>query len=465
MRLPVTVKRAFRLFIVFLSGTGFGSLVTFLALPVYTRLVAPADFGYFDLTQTYVTIVAALLYADVWVGVMRFSLGEAAESSKAIRAGLEFFLLSSSLMVLTAVAVRLIANPGYLWLTLGLGLARSICNFWSFSSRGLGGEKAFSVSGVLNAVVSFGTTVLLLQCAHIGVAALYSGVIVGCLVQSSFLEMRFGILARAIRAPMDHSLRRRLGRFALPLSLNSVAFWVFTGFGRIVVSQELGLEANGVFAAASKLSGIVTVVASVVTLVWQQLAFERGRGSARFFERGNLVSLTLYSLGCTFSIPIGIILYQLLVDERYVGGWRAVPLFLVVAAMAGYSSFVGNIFYVTERTSSLVWSAVACMLIVVLATIPLVRVFGLNGANFALVVGYGVNIAVKHALLKRFDLIGIPLKGLAIGFVSCAVTVFSALVLTLQWTIGVAVVATAAVGAGAWHLDRSGRRAGSVGSS
>lgn len=457
VRIPVTVSRALRLFAVFLSGTGFGNLVTFLALPVYTRLVSPSEFGFFDLSLTYVTIIAALLYADVWVGVMRLSLGEAAESAEAIRAGFQFFLLSSLAMVVVATGVWIVVRPDHLWLTLGLGLARSLSNFWSFSSRGLGGEKAFAASGALNAVVSFGATVALLVIAQIGIAALYSGVIIGCLAQVIFLEVRFRLVGRARNAVTNRLLRARLGRFALPLSLNSVAFWVFTGFGRIVVSRELGLEANGVFAAASKLAGIVTVVASVVTLVWQQLVFERRRGDTQFFERGNAVSVTVYSLGCTLAVPVGVLMYQLLVDERYADGWRAVPLFLVVAAMAGYSSFVGNIFYVTERTSSLFLSAVACLVVVVLATVPLVRAFGLNGANLALVAGYSVNIGVKHALLKTSDSIGIPLMRLALGTMTCALAVASTLILSLTWAVVVAGIAAVAFGAWSWCSGLGGQ--------
>jgi O-antigen/teichoic acid export membrane protein len=445
---------------VFFSGTGLGTFVTFLALPIYTRLIPPADFGYFDLSQTYVTIIAALVYADVWVGVMRFSLSDATESAKAIRAGLQFLLLSSFVMLLLAIGIWTALDPDHLWLALGLGLARSLASFWSDSSRGLGGEKAFAASGVLNAVVSFGVTVTLLAIAEIGVAGLYVGVIVGCLAQVVFLEARFRLLDRACCVVTDRALRARLGWFALPLSLNSVAFWVFTGFGRIIVSQELGLEANGVFAAASKLAGIVTVVASVITLVWQQLAFERGRGDARFFERGNAVSATVYSLGCTVAVPIGVLVYRVLVDQRYASGWNAVPLFLVVAAMAGYSSFVGNVFYVTERTSSLFWSAAACMVVVVIATVPLVGALGLNGANLALVLGYSVNIGVKHALLKSYDSVGAPLASLVLGAATCIVSVASVLTLTLASAVAVGVVSAIAYAVWSWRSGLGGRLSG-----
>lgn len=457
VRFPTTVKRALRLFAVFLSGTGLGNLVTFLALPVYTRLVPPADFGYFDLSMTYVTIIAALLYADVWVGVMRFSLVRASNSDKSIRVGLQYFFLSSGALVLVAFGVRIAANPEHLWLTLGLGIARSLSNFWSFSSRGLGGERAFAVSGVLNAVVSFATTVVLLAIARIGVDGLYVGVIAGCLFQVVFLEIRFRLLQRAAHVATDRALRARLGRFALPLSLNSVAFWVFTGFGRIVVSRELGLEANGVFAAASKLSGIVTVIASVVTLVWQQLAFERGREDARFFERGNALSATVYSLGCTLAVPVGVLLYQITVDERYANGWHAVPLFLVVAAMAGYSSFVGNIFYVTERTSALFWSAIACMVVVVILTVPLVRTFGLNGANLALIAGYSINIGVKHMLLRCSDSIGAPVLSLVVGSMACAVAVTSSLSLSLHWSLMVTFLVAGTFAVWSWQSNLGGQ--------
>jgi O-antigen/teichoic acid export membrane protein len=460
VQVPATVKRAIRLFAVFFTGSGLGNLITFLALPVYTRLVSPADFGYFDLSQTVVTIVAALLYADVWVGVMRFSLADGRQADQAIKAGLQFFMLSTLCMVLVSVGVKFAFDPRYLWLTMGLGLARALANFWSFSSRGLGGEKAFAASGVINSIVSFSATVALLVGARAGVVALYLGVVAGSLSQAAFLEVRFRLLRKAWGAQTDSVLRLRLAKFALPLSLNSVAFWAFTGFGRIVVAREMGLEANGVFASASKLSGIVTVVAGVVTLVWQQLAFERGRDDSRFFERGNAVSATVYLFGCTIAIPVGVALYKVSVDQRYAMGWSAVPLFLIVAAMAGYSSFVGNAFYVTERTSFLFWSAVACMLIVLILTIPLVRGFGLNGANLALVLGYAVNIGTKHFFMSKFDRVRAPVVILAWGSVACVVSAWSVLFLSFWWATLVALGSATLFALWSWRSGLGGQLQG-----
>lgn len=463
MRLPLTIKRAMRLFAVFLSGTGLANLVTFLALPIYTRLLSPAEYGYFDLSQTYITIAAALIYADVWVGVMRFSLEDSSTANRAIRTGLQFFVASSLVMITAAFFVELVSGPQYLWLTVVLGLSRSMSSFWSFASRGLGGERVFAFSGVVNALASLIVTVWLLAVVQSGVVGVYVGAICGSFFQVLILESKHHLLSRAHHAEKDSLLRRRLARFSVPLSLNSVAFWVFTGYGRIVVSTELGVAANGVFAAASKIAGIVTVLAAIVTLVWQQLAFERDHSDIVFFEKGIALSLVVYSIVGALSIPIGMVLFRMLVDRQYVEGLSAVPLFMVVAAMAGYSSFVGNIFYVTERTSVLFWSALSCLVTVLALTNFLVEAFGLNGANIALIVGYCVNIAVKHLLLSKLDSVGVPLTGLVLSAAALGSTAAVGVVSSVTWS-AVSAGAASVILAGWWWLSsgrverRKGRR-------
>lgn len=451
LKIPNLVKRASRLFWVFLLGTGLANFITFLALPVYTRLVAPKAYGYYDLSQTIVTIVAALVYADAWVGVMRFSLEDSSQSGSFLRIGLCFFGGSSALLLLIAVAVWVYADPPYVWLTAAVGIGRSMANFWSFSSRGLGGTRAFALSGVLNAAVSFGSTVALLTIFNVGVSALYLGVFLGSLVQVTFLEFRFHLITRAVRAKSDRSMLNRLGRFVLPLSLNSLSFWVFTGFGRVVVSSELGLAANGVFAAVSKLTGIVTVLANILTLVWQQLAFERERKDTEFFEKSSDASALVYSVGSILAAPIGIFLYQILVNQRYSQGWGVVPLAMLVAGMSGYSLFIGNIFYVTERTFGLFGSAISCAVVVLATTIPLVRSMGINGASLALALGYIVNIFVKQFILRRGDSIAAPMSTLVLGSITMSLAVVSAVYFPIALSLSISIVLSSALLLWFWY--------------
>lgn len=407
------VTQALRLFWSFMLGSGLSSLVTFIAMPVYTRLLSPEQFGYFDLGQTLGTIVAALLYADVWVGVMRLSMRDS-DPRPWWRAGLGLFALASVVLGLVALGVWAVARPDHIWLIALAVLMKSAATFWGFAARGAGLVSLFAGTGVVNAISTLVVSVALLHFSSLGAGALFLGLSAGCALQVAIIEARLGVVRRAMAGP-GPVWSSELARFTLPLGINSVAFWLFTSAGRVVVANELGLAESGIFAAASKLGGLVAVVSGVVTLVWQQISFQGEAKDSRFYGRGTSIAALLYGGGGALAVPLGVWFYILTVDERYLAGWVTVPGFLLVAVLAGYSNFVGNIFYSLERTSGLFVSTVVCLGVVALLTVPLVRWHGINGANMALILGYGANISARHFILARYQRVFLPVSNVMIG--------------------------------------------------
>ncbi|MGF3052678.1 lipopolysaccharide biosynthesis protein [Microbacterium sp. YY-03] len=443
-----------RLFWSFMLGSGLSSLITFVAMPVYTRLLAPDEFGYFDLANTIATVAAALIYADIWVGVMRLAL-RGSDFDRWIKPGLALFGASTVVLSLGAVATWVIADPRDIWWVLLATVARSAAQFWGFAARGVGFVRLFAISGVVNAAVTFAASVLALQWLSMGSAALFLGIALGCLSQVLLVEARVGLLRRAWRsgAPAWSSV---LFRFTVPLGINSVAFWLFTSTGRFVVAIEMGLDANGIFAAASKLAGLVAVVSGVVTLVWQQLSFEGQSKESSFYRKGTAFAALLYGVGGVFAVPLGTWFYQVTVDDRYALGWVTVPGFLLVAVLAGYSNFVGNIFYGLERTVELFISTLVCLAVVGVATFPLVRELGINGANLALVLGYVTNIGTRHLILNRRLGLWIPMRNAWIATFGVLLSSYLVIVYGVVPALSVAVVYSALFGW--WSLRFGGIR-------
>lgn len=453
-RLSPKVVRVLRLFMSFMLGSGLASLVTFVAMPVYTRLLAPEQFGYFDLASTYGTIVSALVYADVWVGVMRLSLRDRDPDSW-LGPGLGIFAVSTALLGVATLVIGIVFDPDHLWWVFLAMALKAAATFWGFAARGAGFVNLYAVTGAINAVLTFVASVVALYFCSMGTAGLFLGIVVGSLVQVVMIEARVGPLRRAVaaRAPLWST---ELLRFTLPLGINSVAFWVFTSAGRVAVASEMGLGDNGVFAAAAKLGGLVTVVSGVVTLVWQQISFEGGAKTAAFYGRGTALAALLYGAGGALAVPLGTWFYLVTVDERYQTAWVTVPGFILVAVLAGYSNFVGNIFYALQRTTDLFISTVLCLVVVVVATVPLVREVGINGANLALIAGYAVNIGSRHLILQRRVNMAISIVNVLLAATGVTLVGIATILVGLLPASGMAAVFVAMFGV--WTLRRRGPR-------
>ena len=59
---------------IFVLGTVLSKLIAFIMLPLYTAVVPPSDFGYYDLSVTYLTVVCESLFLNIWVVIHPGSL-------------------------------------------------------------------------------------------------------------------------------------------------------------------------------------------------------------------------------------------------------------------------------------------------------------------------------------------------------------------------------------------------------
>jgi O-antigen/teichoic acid export membrane protein len=425
--------------------------VNFISYPLYTHFLAPEDLGYYDLSIAYGTMIGSFFLMDVWVGVMKrvMAADSRKESDSSIRSGFVVVLGAVFIMAVIAAAIEILSPVDHLWYVLACTAATGLQNYWSFLARAKGENLVFAISGVIGAVMSFVLSLSLLELTSLGNVSLYIGLIMGACSQVFFLEFRLRVLISVFTARVDWKSLRSLVLFSLPLAINSASYWIATGAGRIGISRELSLFDNGIYAAASKLGSIVGLLAGVITMVWQQASFVRSAKDREFFANGMRSALGVYMGGTAIAIPVGIVAYQTVVASEYASGLSTIPGFVVVAVLAGYQTFVGNIFYAIERTATIFYSTLVVLLTVVFATVPLVRTFGIDGANAALAIGYVLGIVVRVCVLRRSAKIESPVLAELISLIVLFVVwlVFS----RGAWALG-GVCLVCSLGLGVWEI-------------
>lgn len=396
-------RRMVKLAFTFLAGSAMSKVLVFALLPVYTRYLPPDEFGYYDLAVTCITIVMSLLFMDVWVTTMRFMYRSEMDDDKnaAVRAGATLFVFSSAVLVAGAVLVGLLVDIRYLWLLVAYGITTNLREFYGSVARGWDRNLAFTLSGTLNTFVTVGLNVLLLIGLSWDFSALFVASIVGNLVQCIWLELVTRTRG-AWKSGFDRARLMSVVRFSLPLGVNSVAYWLMTGFGKIVVQQELSLTQNGYFAIGSRFSALIVVAASIVTMAWQDVSFSRGTDDRDgFYRRASQYFLVFTGFGLALLLPLISLSFPYVVGDAYEAAYPMMPLFVIVAAVGAFSSLVGNIFYALDRTGIVFYSTLLSCAVSVGLCIPFVRWWGVDGVNIAILAAFVVNIAVRSVVLSR----------------------------------------------------------------
>ena len=104
---------------------------------------------------------------------------------------------------------------------------------------------------------------------------MYYSYIFGVCVQIIYLEIRTHLLRGILKAAWDKAETKRMFLYALPLCVNTVAYWMMTGFNRLVINWKMGDAANGILAVGNRFGTLITLVTMCFTYAWQDLSFSK----------------------------------------------------------------------------------------------------------------------------------------------------------------------------------------------
>lgn len=426
--------------LVFFVGSTLSKVITIALLPLYTNVLPSADYGYFDVSVTCVTLLTSFLYCDVWTSVMRFMRDDLkGEGPKIVTAsGWVVFGCSTALYYIVGIAAGAIFDIPSLGLILLYGTFLNLQTMFSYIARGWGDNVRFAVSGIISSAGNVSLNLVLILLLGWGYEALYVAFVAGSLAQCLYLFVSLRMWQRL--ASPNASKVKELFLYSAPLCLNSVAYWLLNSLGRVVVSFALSLSASGIFAVGSRFGSAINLATSCFTYAWQDVAFTSERRPGSYYSR----AVTQYAVflidALIVMLPAISLVFPILVGSDYSEAYAVVPSFLIVAVISALSTFIGNIFYVIRDTKTVGKTmAVSCLVNVVL-TYPLTIGFGLNGTNLAIALAFLVNIAIRLGVLKRRISMGVN-RRLMMGRVALASLVAVIYAINVPLVTGIALIA------------------------
>lgn len=186
-------------------GSGLSKALGIIMLPLYTSQIPTADYGAYDISLTFITIVSSVAYFELWSAVLRFMYDRVDDGGKAsvVRSGLVLMCGATLLFGALGFIVCAVFSLGYpVWLV-AYGIASSASTFFCFVARGYGKNREFTLSGVMSSVVIAVANVVLILGFHFDYSALYISYIFGSFLQCIYLGHATGIMGILRRSEVD----------------------------------------------------------------------------------------------------------------------------------------------------------------------------------------------------------------------------------------------------------------------
>lgn len=379
-------------------------------VPLYTRVLSPADYGSLDLLTVFAGIINLTIALEVSQGVARFYAGEQDPARKVAYASSAFWFtlacysVFAGLMLALAdpLAYRIMGQAGLetafrigivsIWIN---GLFYLIQNQFRWELR----SKEYAAISLLMSFVTAGVSVWLAYGLRWGLEGLMIGMVVGSLFGTGLGLWR---LRGSFRFRFDATRLREMLAFSTPLVFSGVAVWVSLYIDRLMINHFLSIDEVGLYGIGYRLASIAGLVmvgfqGALTPLVYTHYRkADTPRQLARIF-RFFLVFALMVFLGLSlFATDI----LRVMTTPPFYGGAAVVVYLLPAMLLANMYIFAPGI-GIAKRTHYFIWINTGGALLNIALNYSLIPLLGIVGAALATMLSYLTVFTAYMVLSQR----------------------------------------------------------------
>jgi O-antigen/teichoic acid export membrane protein len=262
-------------------GSALQRFIGFFLFPIYTRVLAQADFGAQDLVSTAITITSTFLVLGLDSGTARhyYDAETSADRKQILSTWLWFELFISIpvcilLIVFAQPICALIFNDSTLAPFFRLGMATLpftlLAGVTSLTLRLTFQSKKFSIISTAGVLVQALAAIYLVAILRMGVA----GVFLANMIANVFRAgLGVGFTRKHFRLIFSKSWLQPMLAFGLPLVPASLSLWILNYSNRYFLVRLATLSDVGLLAVGIRISSIVTFVISAFQIAWGPFAY------------------------------------------------------------------------------------------------------------------------------------------------------------------------------------------------
>lgn len=389
-------------------GTFLPKLSGIITLPIITAELTKQEYGTYDLISTLVSLFLPIVTLQIQSAAFRYlidSRNDETETKRIITNILAFILPMSvgALAILYAVLYQLTS-----------GVRLLICTYFFVDIlmlacqqiiRGLSNNKLYSVSSVVCAVTNMLLIVFWVQVEKRGLIGVLSAMTAATTIGLGVLVIKGGIMQKIDIALLSWKTVKSLLNYSWPIIPNSLSGWVLSFSDRLVLTIFLGIEANALYAVASKIPSLFSTVQGTFVFAWQEnasLAADDADADVYYSNMFDNIFCILTGMMALLIVTTPV-LFAVLVRGDYSGAYCQMPILFMGMLFSALSSFLGGIYVAHKRTKNIGVTTVAAAILNLAIDLALVNIIGLYAASMSTLISYFALTAYRMIDIKKFQ--------------------------------------------------------------
>ena len=343
--------------LIYLAGNFSSKIFALIIIPIYAEYLSAFELGQYDFQLTIANLLTPVIGLAIWESILRFGLkAEGKELQKIFSTAsiISFGTLAVSFLVLVILYNNLYGFNTLSFLYVLLIIMMPMITILGYMARALKANKQFAVSGVLSSFVNLIGILIFVIIMKLGVKGLLISTVLGNIFNIGYLLIATEIPNYLRIDYYDKQLGRRLIKFSVPLIFNLTFGWFVNSFSRFYINVSLGAVSTGIYAFASKFSGILMQFAAIVnmTAIEDAILSSESEDFITRFERNISDITTLFFKICFVLLPVIALYYNFVDNTDFKSSLTLVPILLLVALFNNTATLIGNVFPVYNKTST-----------------------------------------------------------------------------------------------------------------
>ncbi|MDX8047129.1 oligosaccharide flippase family protein [Gracilibacillus sp. S3-1-1] len=385
-------------------------IMSVLLIPIYAFYITPNDLGYFDFSQTLMGVLSPIILLAIWEAILKFVLSEDNEQvkRKIITTAILFSLFTSLIITLGTIIFDVLFEFSiqYLYLILFMIVLHSLVFVWQYYSRAYGENKLFVLSGILSTIVNFIFVIVLVVLLDLGLFGLLVSYNIGQLTIIIIIEKKLKIIKNIKFLDFEGTILKKMLYFSSPLVLNLTSAWLISGFGRFIVTLNLGVDENGVYSFANRFALIITTLGTVVTMaiIEEAILAVKKKGLDDNFGKTIDSLFKIFQSMIILLIPLIVVFYDIfLSDSEYYNSLLYIPGLLIFAVFNSMASNIGSVFQALDKTKYLFITTLLGAVVTVAVSVIFINTYGILAVIVAQILGALTMMFSRYILANNFS--------------------------------------------------------------
>jgi O-antigen/teichoic acid export membrane protein len=379
--------------IILLVGIVGTKLVNFILLPFLTTWFSVEEYGTIDIFLTMVSMIVPFCSLQLEQAVFRFLIDDTTiqERKSTVSSGIFCTLTVLAILnVITGPILLSIGIPLYGLFLLAVNL-QTIYVMVQQVVRGKGQNHVYTINSIVFAFATMLFCVIFIRGLSFGVKGYVFAYCLANVLAIFFMLAKSNLFEMISLKSFNLEKLMMMLRYSIPMIANNVSWWILNASDKIVLNLFIGTSANGIFAAAGKIPGLITTVYSVFQMAWQESTSRELKANEDLDDFYSEVFRSLFvimSFGVITIILLSKLLFPVLINIKFEEAFYHIPILLIGLFFLCLAQFYGGIYVGLHNSKELGWTSAVAAGVNIAVDLISVKHIGIYAASISTLVAY-----------------------------------------------------------------------------